>query len=483
MLERDGEPSPTNERELTEAVEHLLGLGFEHFTSCVVLPQGEFARLLHASPRDRQDLLVSLLQLGLYERMAQIARARAQEAAAEAAAAEGVLATLAAATPEARAAAVERLARLQVLRREADDDQRRADKRRVERDAAVAEAEAAEAQVRRLSAVRLPEGLADHAEALVLAREAVDAQEAQGDALDDAIEVAATELAELPSRSVLEAATKAHRERSELLAEHASLAGQVADAAQRVDAARAGGRGGRAGRRRRRDAELDAVKRQHLAHVLAESLSVGEPCPVCTQDVTTLPDHGEADDLTAAEAAVLGASKGLDAARRTLSEVDRAHARLGARLSAAAERIAALDADLVDHPAPGSGRRGARRRHRARGRPAERPARRQAGASRGGRGPGAHQVRSRPLRFGSVAGSTRPATSSLRWVHPWRSGSTSRPTGARSSPGRPRSVPAAPTADRPGPRRRRGGGGRAGRDRGAARRAGSGRGHRAGGRR
>ena len=64
-----GEAVAEGERGVSEAVEALLGLGYDHFTSCVVLPQGKFATLLHANASERQDLLVSLLRLGLYDRM------------------------------------------------------------------------------------------------------------------------------------------------------------------------------------------------------------------------------------------------------------------------------------------------------------------------------------------------------------------------------------------------------------------------------
>ncbi len=73
--------------EVTEAVTGLLGLTFEHFTTCVSLPQGQFARFLHDKPRSRQDLLVRLLDLGLYDRVAAVAR---QRAAADRAAADAV---------------------------------------------------------------------------------------------------------------------------------------------------------------------------------------------------------------------------------------------------------------------------------------------------------------------------------------------------------------------------------------------------------
>ncbi|MBA2529203.1 MAG: SMC family ATPase, partial [Euzebyales bacterium] len=67
---------------VTKRVEALLGLGFEQFTKCVVLPQGDFAHFLHDKPAARQDLLVRLLELGVYERMR--AAARERQVAAEA---------------------------------------------------------------------------------------------------------------------------------------------------------------------------------------------------------------------------------------------------------------------------------------------------------------------------------------------------------------------------------------------------------------
>ena len=81
-------------------VEDLLGLSFEHFCTCVVLPQGEFAALLHAEPRKRQDMLLALLDLGLYEAMGQAARSRATAAGAQVEVLEGQLGSLADASEE-----------------------------------------------------------------------------------------------------------------------------------------------------------------------------------------------------------------------------------------------------------------------------------------------------------------------------------------------------------------------------------------------
>jgi len=54
--------------EVTDAVTRLIGLTYEHFTTCVVLPQGEVQRFLHQKPASRQDLLIELLDLGVSAR-------------------------------------------------------------------------------------------------------------------------------------------------------------------------------------------------------------------------------------------------------------------------------------------------------------------------------------------------------------------------------------------------------------------------------
>jgi DNA repair protein SbcC/Rad50 len=63
--------------ELTTKVCELLGLSFAHFTQCVVLPQGEFAKFLHSKASERQQVLVQLLQLDVYKAMMQAANSRA----------------------------------------------------------------------------------------------------------------------------------------------------------------------------------------------------------------------------------------------------------------------------------------------------------------------------------------------------------------------------------------------------------------------
>ena len=49
---RDGRMLAGSASQLKPAVEQLLGLPFAHFTKCVVLPQGDFARFLHDEPAE-----------------------------------------------------------------------------------------------------------------------------------------------------------------------------------------------------------------------------------------------------------------------------------------------------------------------------------------------------------------------------------------------------------------------------------------------
>ena len=70
--------------EMEQAVLEAVGLPYEQFTSCVVLPQGQFADFLHAKPATRQQILVNLLGLGVYEEVQKKATARAAQAEAAA---------------------------------------------------------------------------------------------------------------------------------------------------------------------------------------------------------------------------------------------------------------------------------------------------------------------------------------------------------------------------------------------------------------
>ena len=70
-----------SDSQVTAAVEDLLGLTFENFCQCVVLPQGEFAEFLRAKGSDRRKILMKLLGAELYQQIGREANSRAALAA------------------------------------------------------------------------------------------------------------------------------------------------------------------------------------------------------------------------------------------------------------------------------------------------------------------------------------------------------------------------------------------------------------------
>ncbi|MDR3590718.1 MAG: SMC family ATPase [Negativicutes bacterium] len=66
---------------VTQAVEGLLGFKYEQFRQVVMLPQGEFRRLLLANSKDREAILATLFQTELYRRIEDYFKQQAKELA------------------------------------------------------------------------------------------------------------------------------------------------------------------------------------------------------------------------------------------------------------------------------------------------------------------------------------------------------------------------------------------------------------------
>ena len=65
---------------LTKRIEELLGLDFDSFTKTVILPQGQYAEFLTSEPKKRRELLKKVLELGVYDRVADQAKLVAAQA-------------------------------------------------------------------------------------------------------------------------------------------------------------------------------------------------------------------------------------------------------------------------------------------------------------------------------------------------------------------------------------------------------------------
>jgi exonuclease SbcC len=335
--------------EVTAAVERLLGLSFDHFTKCVVLPQGEFAAFLHDKPAKRQELLRRLLELDVYERMRELAARRraADEEAARVLAAQ--LAELADATIEAEAEAVARVDRLTGLREWLDGRLPGLEAlaaRAAELRGAAAEAARREAL---LSAVKVPAEVAGLTRAHGEAREASSAAEEQVAAAEAAAAEAEARLGALPAADALDRTIELHRRMvgeqaarekgRPVVAEAEGRAASAAAGEERAAAAAAGA-----------VAALAEAERSHQAHVLAGTLREGAPCPVCGQAVGRVPKRRSPPGLDAARAALAEADSALSAARAARAEAERHLTVCTTRMSEIEARLAAITADLAGRP-------------------------------------------------------------------------------------------------------------------------------------
>ncbi|MGH3857558.1 MAG: AAA family ATPase, partial [Pseudonocardiaceae bacterium] len=197
---------------VTKAVEELLGLPFDQFCMCVVLPQGDFAEFLHAKPAARQQMLTRLLGLGVYESIAKEANREAAAAGERAEVLTGQLAGYADATEEAVSAAEARVAALGALSEWVTERLPGL----ADLSHAVATAEGLVARLRderdRLAALAAPDGLPDlDARARSAADEAGSARRRCADA-EAADTEAREQRAAAPDRGPLERARRNHAE-------------------------------------------------------------------------------------------------------------------------------------------------------------------------------------------------------------------------------------------------------------------------------
>lgn len=280
-LEKGGEVLATGADAVTSAVVTLLGLDFDQFTTCVLLPQGEFQRFLHDKPANRQNLLSALLDLGVYERIGQRASERRERAGGQLATIDQRLAALGTIEDRDEESAAAIAAALTTLLTEVEQ----VDPELVQLAAA---GRAAEAEVERtrswhqlLGQVSPPESLdslagerlelAERADEIVIARTEIAAR----------LTVAEDTIAALPSSKVLSqwsaAWTDLRVTDEQMVVAKASVvkARALADKAGIALVAA-------------RSSLQEAMDQNRAAH-LRRSLEAGHRCPVCDQTVATLP--------------------------------------------------------------------------------------------------------------------------------------------------------------------------------------------------
>ncbi len=311
-LERGDDVLASGAKELSSAIEELLGLDFVQFTRTVVLPQGDFAQFLKDDPASRQRLLTRLLDLQLYSRMGTRSRERAKAAGHRASAISEQLERHADITPKALAAAQAVVGRLDEFAVKAHDALRDVAELDTELVGLRDERKLLVEQLDVLAGLAVPDDVVDAGPRLTSAREHRDATRlvldntrAARDELDESVGAIA-------SPADLATAIETAKRVDELRAEIAQLADQQSTLAEAKAAAEAS-LAELTDHHERAVATLAAARRSADAGQWLASLVEGEPCPVCRQDVESIPDHDPDAELSAA----MGSEKELSEQVRT----------------------------------------------------------------------------------------------------------------------------------------------------------------------
>jgi exonuclease SbcC len=349
ILEASVEQLAEGPDDVSAGVTELLGIGYEHFTQCVLLPQGRFAEFLQAKPAERQDLLIELLAYSVYEQVGQRARERGKLAATRLTAAEGRLAEVEQVTDEEIEAARQRVTDLAALVAPVDEAVATMQELRERWTAANADARQVRDQLAALARLRTPPGVAELADRLAASDALIaqrDAERERAEAEETAAEQAC---AGLPELSALVGWRDAYAGVAALDTELTALrsAGTDADAAEQALAAAVA-----AAEEAVVTAEDDAARidRAHRAAALAVDLHVGEPCPVCHQAVGTLPHHDVSADVGEARAAVQSARKTVAATTKQHATAVKQAADARAAVTAAERSLAELHTRLAGAP-------------------------------------------------------------------------------------------------------------------------------------
>ncbi|MGH3727924.1 MAG: AAA family ATPase [Micromonosporaceae bacterium] len=337
--------------EMDAAVTAAIGLPYEQFVTCVVLPQGQFAQFLHAKGAQRQQILVNLLGLHVYERVRERAVAQQREAEQRVATIGELVGDLSDVDDATLDAATRRVSVLRRLAGEVDAVLPELEAARTR----VAEARQAlqrwDGEITQLTAVRPPADAASLASAAERARQrATEASDAVVEA-EDAENALRHRLDELPDAATLRRALDNHTARDRFTGEAARFAEtiEVAEtelraAHETVDAAEE--------TLTSAEAELADAQTAHLAAGVRTHLVSGEPCPVCRQPVASIPDEPAPVALAEAKAGVATARQHRTKADSDARDLERSLAQARAHHERLRSQLADLDATLAGSADP-----------------------------------------------------------------------------------------------------------------------------------
>lgn len=348
-LYRDNDLLTEKADEITVEVTKELGLDYKQFVSAVVLPQGEFAEFLTATPAKRQDVLVHLFGLGIYEAvLTQTQLFRAEN--------EGILSATSKQLEDLRLpddeeikAAQQRIKQLKQLQIDleklVENIQQYAEQLKKLADAT----ELSTKQLQVLSKIRLPRGLeklADQEKELKGQLEQHKEEEkkvtAEGKQLKEKHKDL-PELAELTrTENDLNQLNQAKTELDKFAAEQQDTEPKLAEQKKKTTELTK--------KIRAADEERTKAHQNIGAEALRTQLVVGEECPVCGQTVSDLPRHQESLDLTALEGSLEELKKKERDSRKRQTQLEEQLKRLQKDISTRKQTIQQLEEKYPQKP-------------------------------------------------------------------------------------------------------------------------------------
>jgi exonuclease SbcC len=331
--------------ELDQKIETLFGLDFDQFTSCVVLPQGEFAKFLNSQPNKRQDLLKSLLRLQIYEQIGSEARRREKDATSTRRVYEEQhleYADLESADKKSIAAGITRLER---LLKEAESLQKDLTKLNSVLSKGVEALDSNKSQIDLLGKVTPPKDYASVSDTHAKLASTHEASIKKVSQLEGEVEKIEKKIESLRDISELQELLDSYDEKNEeeniiadlqkdllrvekLEKQHSELVGKLTK--QREVA----------------DKELKMVQDEHLAYHLSKNLSKGQMCPVCARPLSDKPQHSAPKELKRKETAVSDIAESLTTAQSELQSAKSEKVSLTKQITNSKKTIEQLERSL-----------------------------------------------------------------------------------------------------------------------------------------
>jgi exonuclease SbcC len=333
---------------VTAAAGDLLSLGFEDFTRTVVLPQGEFAEFLEATPGERQRLLRKLLEYD-FSKVRNLAQTRSAVAAARASEAFAKVSGLDFADHTQMKTLTTRLADLDKLAEAVVAKEK--ELRDLEALANLHQADVVRLQsaVERISEVEPPGNLEDLAAAVSRATSEVETAAKAHESAAVELKAARDSLETMPSSEKLDSYRSLHERVAKTDQAVTDLGeGQVQKANSEADTLLAVAET----EYKAVQSELEELRSAHAAHSLGQHLSEGDTCPVCAQTIVDLNDREDPEGFEQLESTQSRVAAQVEKARLAHTTSGQALIALMAKKEQLSAELIRLNEELADKPGP-----------------------------------------------------------------------------------------------------------------------------------